>query len=171
MPPVEFVFTLATVALVLAVVAFVWARRSRSAVRRLGSEMIQLRDRLARAERYYRGRGHDDADDAIRAPTGAETVLEARLATLEGRVREALVHGLPDDQALAAEPETSDARRRILRYLQLEGYERVAFIGATDDGGLLVEAEKGGVTSKGRAEIGSDGAVRIQAVSSVRAFP
>ena len=75
---------------------------------------------------------------------------------------------LAEDRVEGEEP---DARQAIRKHMKREGYERVAILDENTDGTLELEAERGGVTTKGRAEILSDGTVRLQSISSVRAFP
>ena len=65
-----------------------------------------------------------------------------------------------------------DRRQQVRDHLRALGYERVAFLGAVEDGRVLVlEAERAGVTAKGRAVVAADGTVTFQALDTLRAFP
>jgi hypothetical protein len=167
MPPVEWI--LAFAAVLAAAGACVVAFRSRAATRRLALEMIELRDRLARAERRYRQR-KGAAGDAQREPAPArDEALRDRVTELEGRLRDALLE--PTAAGPESEPDPDPVRDRIRRHLRAQGYEHVAFLGASGEDAWLVEAERDGIVSKGRAEVDGDGAVQMRADSSVRAFP
>lgn len=163
---------LAVAALAAAVGALLLAFRCRASARRLALEMVQLRDRLARAERHYRDRGGPGGGPDGPDEAAGREVLQVRLVELEERLRDALARSADANVAAAAvEHGEGDNRGRILQYLRSEGYDRVAFLGPAGAGAWLVEAERGGVVSKGRAEVAQDGSVRLRSVSSVRAFP
>ena len=156
---------LALVSVPLACAALVAAWRARAASHRLALEMVQLRDRLTAAEA---GREAAEARAAVAAPGPAvDGNLVARLDQLEAELRAAQARA-----PLRAAPSEGcdDLRTTVEERLRLQGFRRVTFL-ETLGGGLVVEAERGGVTSKGRAEIRPDGTVHLRSISSVRAFP
>jgi hypothetical protein len=157
---------LAIVAGALAVVSVMIAVRAHRASRHLALEMVQLRDRLARAEQTCA----DAAGDAVEVPAPAtEEGWAPRVAALERRLREALeFQGAPDEPE---EADPADARAVVRQHLRREGHEHIVILDVRDDGSVIYEAERHGATTKGRAEILEDGSVRVQAQSSVRAFP
>jgi len=188
MPPVAILLSILASAVTL--VACVMAWRARRAAQRLALEMIHLRDRLVRAEAHYktdaargvpaRGRAAPPEDSA------ADESLGPRLSALEERLRVTLEHSAGAAHPAAGEaahPATAELRTRILKHLRHRGYEHVRFLedstsaaiqpaameGASE--GLLVEAERGGVTAKGRVDLLPDGSLQMRAVSTVRAFP
>lgn len=155
---------LGMIALAGAAAACVAAWRAHRASHRLALEMVQLRDRLTRAEA-----ARDDAEARARHAAPAETVdshLRERLESVEARLRDALEREVEVDIE-----DEHGLREEIGRQLRREGYHRIAFLESGSDGSVLVEAERQGTTAKGRAEIGADGRVRLRSVSSVRAFP
>ncbi len=157
---------LAIAALLVAIVACVIGVRGWRTSQRLALEMVQLRDRLSRAEKGYRDAAEKAAAYAGQRPEPDEAWMP-RMAALEDRLRTALQREVPGGND---EPEP-DTRRSIRQHLKREGYERIAILDENADGTVELEAERGGVMTKGRAEILSDGTVRLQAISSVRAFP
>ena len=155
---------LSIIAVTVTVFACVAAWRAHRAAHRLALEMVHLRDRLVRAEA-----GREAAERrAAEAPPAedADAALRERMASLEARLRDALEREAP----LTADGE-HDVRDEIRKHLLRKGYGRVQFLESRPDGSVLVEAERHGATTKGRAEVGPDGRVRLRAVSSVRAFP
>ena len=155
---------LAILALVIAGLACVAAWRAQRASHRLALEMIQLRDRLAKAEA-----GREAAERRVRLAPPAESVdthLRERVEAVEARLRAAMER----DRSLPSEGE-QDVRDAIRAHLGRQGYTRIAFLETGADGSVLVEAERHGTMSKGRAEVLADGGVRIRSVSSMRAFP
>lgn len=155
---------LSILALVTALVACVAAWRAHRAAHRLAVEMVHLRDRLARAE-SAREAAERRAGEAVPADSADERLRE-RMASLETRMREALEREAP----LATDGE-HDVHDEIRKRLQRDGYARIRFLEAHPDGSVLIEAERHGTTTKGRARVGPDGRVRLRSVSSVRAFP
>ena len=158
---------LALLAFILAGAAVVWAWRARAAALRLALEMIELRDRLAEAER-----AHLDSEEvtALHRSRGADVdpSLVPRLVALEAQVRKAIV--APPAPA-APEPTEEDPKTRVRKQLERRGFERVDILGTVEDGRFLVETERAGVISKGHAEIDADGVVHLLGISSLRAFP
>lgn len=150
----------------LALVACVIGAKGWRTSQRLALEMVHLRERLARAEQGYREARHAASSGETTQPP-ADAAWAPRLAELEDRLRAALERGA----ARAEEGTEPDTRRNVRQYLQREGYTRVAILDENPDGTLELEAERGGVMTKGRAEILTDGTVRLQTISSVRAFP
>ena len=160
-------FPLALLAFLLAGVAVVWAWRARAAALRLALEMIELRDRLAEAER-----AHLDSEEvtALHRSRGAvvDPSLLPRLRALEAQVRKAMV--APATPA-GSEPREEDPQTRVRNQLERRGFERVDFLGEAEDGSFLVVTERAGVISKGHAELRADGVVHLRDISSLRAFP
>jgi len=158
---------LALLACILAGVAVVWAWRARAAVLRLALEMIELRDRLAEVER-----AHLDSEEvtALHRSRGAvlDPGLVPRLVALETQVRKAMA---APSAPVAAERTEEDPQTRVRKQLERRGFERIAFLGAAEDGRFLVETERAGVISKGHAELDEDGVVHLRDISSLRAFP
>jgi hypothetical protein len=160
------------VALLISILAFVAAGcgavlawRASRAAHRLALEMVHLRDRLAQAEARYR----DGAHAVVRTPTGPATIdpsVTRRLAALEARVRAAT-----ERPAGASADTEQDATELIRRRLLRDGYTRVSLLDTGADGRVLLEAERDGVTRKGRAALNADGSVAWQPVSTLRAFP
>ena len=127
--------------------------------------MVHLRDRLAEAESAREAA--EERASLIPSDRGADEDLRARVEQLEAGVQAARV---PAPTVLGPVACADDLRAQVEERLCRQGYERVTFLEGAE-GGLLVEAERGGVTAKGRAEIRPDGSVRLQSVSSLRAFP
>lgn len=155
---------LSILALVIAGLACVAAWRAHRSSHRLALEMIHLRDRLAHAEA-----GREAAERRAKHARPAESVdshLRERVEAVEARLGAALER----DRAAVAEG-TQDVRDEIRAHLSRQGYTRIAFLEGGPDGSVLVEAERHGNTTKGRAHVLSDGRVRLRSVSSVRAFP
>ena len=158
---------LSILSLVLGAAALVLGWRARRASLRLALEMIELRDRLAQAEH---GTLASEEADSMRRKTDTERdqSLAPRLIALEERVRGALETESPPAASDAPE---FDPRAHVREHLKRRGYERIAVLGAADDGSLAVEVERAGVVSKGHVVIGDDGRVHLRSVSSLRAFP
>ena len=157
---------LSILALVVAGAACIAAWRAHRASHRLALEMVHLRDRLTAAEA-----GREKAERRARhAPQTAsgDDHLRERIEAVEARLRAAMER--EDALALHGEGE-HDVRDEIRKHLRRQGYHRIAFLESGADGSVLVEAERHGTTTKGRAEVDSDGRVRLRSVSSVRAFP
>lgn len=148
--------------------ASIAAVRAHRATERLALEMVQLRDRLAAAERAYRRAARAPTAEAGDERTAVDAAWTTRVMDLESRLRAAMER---EAVSPATDAGADDARSAVRAWLRAAGYERVAVLEAYEDGSLLVEAERGGATSKGRAELLPDGSVRFDAISSVRAFP
>jgi hypothetical protein len=168
---------LALLSVPLAGLAIVVAWRARAASHRLALEMVRLRDRLSEAEAARAAA----EERAAHLPQGRDLdpELVTRIDRLEARERAARSR-----EATVVGPVggCEDLRVMVEERLRLQGFERVTFLPGSEDGaapegappgagGLIVEAERGGVTAKGRAEVRPDGTVRLRSVSSVRAFP
>jgi len=157
---------LSILALVTAACAMLLAWRATRAAHRLALEMVHLRDRLAQAEAHFR----DAAHAVVRTPSGPATVdpsVTRRLASLEARVRAATDR---PDAALAGGAQ-DDPVERLRRRLLGDGYTRVTLLDTDPDGRVLVEAERDGVTRKGRAALNADGSVSWTPLTTLRAFP
>jgi hypothetical protein len=155
---------LSILALVVASLACVAAWRAHRSSHRLALEMVQLRDRLAQAEA-----GRDAAERRAKLARPAESVdshLRDRVEAVEARLGAAMER----DRAPMADG-AHDLRDEIRAHLSRQGYTRIAFLESGADGSVLVEAERHGTMTKGRAQVLSDGRVRLRSVSSVRAFP
>lgn len=156
----------AVAALVVAVASDI---RTRRATREIARELVQLRDRLLRAEREG---GFDAApESAVAADDAALAAMAARVEELEGRLRELVERPAADDEPGATEPVSTAPADVVARELRRAGYGRVAVIEVNDDGSVRVEAERDGTLVKGVARVDEEGTVRMAGVSSVRAFP
>lgn len=174
---------LSILASAVTLVACVMAWRARAAAQRLALEMIQLRDRLARAEAHYKPAAAERRGETFGRGRVEDETFAPRLTALEERLRATLERTAPPVSGSEGTPPTAsprplDPQTRILKHLRHRGYERVRFLEASEEAGptsssegVLVEAERGGVTAKGRVDILPDGSVHMRAVSTVRAFP
>lgn len=177
--------SLALVGLLLAAAACVLAWRARRSSHNLAREMIELRDRLAGAERGHLA-AEERAAEAAEVDASLERTVESsfdpelvqRLTSVEGQVRHlargrtARVDPGPEPGPESApEPQSEDPRAVVRRHLEHRGFDSVSFLGRPRDGRHLVELERGGIVTKGHAEIAPDGSVRLHAISSLRAFP
>jgi len=158
--------TLSLIAIVVTLTATVAAWRARAASHRLALEMIQLRDRLARAETAREAAEERAASQP--AATVVDPHMRERLDLVEQRLQDVAEREV---STVVAADEDTDLRTKITKRLRREGYERIAFLESAGDGSLLVEAERGGSTTKGRAELRPDGRVRLTSISTYRAFP
>lgn len=177
---------LALFALVVTAGCCVIAYRSWRRSHILALEMIQLRDRLARAERSQAAsERRARVDDEVTRERSSESD-DARLRDMEGRLAD--LHGQLSDaveanESLAARAESLeqrdgddehdplDVRDLIRQGLRRQGYRRVRVIEVTADDRVLVEAERGGITAKGTAWVDLDGQVVLRSQSTLRAFP
>jgi hypothetical protein len=158
--------TLSLLALVVTVTATISAWRARAACHRLALEMVHLRDRLSKAETAREAAEARASHQP--AAAAADPHVRERLDLVEQRLREVSEREV---SRVVAPDDDTDLRTQITRRLQRDGYERIAFLEAAGDGSILVEAERGGSTTKGRAELRADGQVRLTSISSYRAFP
>lgn len=149
------------------VIAIAVDYRTRRATRELARELVQLRDRLLRAERES---GLGDAP-AGRDAAGSRRVeaLAARIEELEDALRRTVDRrGAPGAPRGGAD---RDASAQVVDALRGRGYQQVTVVETRADGSVLVEAERDGVFAKGVARVTSEGGVELESVSSVRAFP
>ena len=129
--------------------------------------MVQLRDRLAAAE-AHRDDALDAAERAVESAARGDPSLTTRIDALEARLRSQAVASV----TVQAPTEETPPEEIVRRHLQREGYTHVTIIDTDEEGRLLVEAERDGITRKGRVRIDANGRmVRWQPVSSLRAFP
>ena len=156
---------LSILACVVAVLAGVLGWRARRASLRLALEMVELRDRLAVAERINREAAEAAQMERTVAPP-ADAGLLSRIITLEGQLRDAVA-----GRAAPGMDPGEDPRQHVRRELKRRGFHSISILGSADGGRYLVEAERGGVVSKGHAEIVPDGTVHWHSLSSLRAFP
>jgi hypothetical protein len=156
---------LSILACVVALIAGVLSWRARRASLLLALEMIQLRDRLAAAERINREAAEAAQMQRTTAPP-ADAGLLSRVIALEGRLRDALA-----GRAAPGRDPGEDPRQHVRRELKRRGFHNISILGSADGGRYLVEAERSGVVSKGHAELVPDGTVHWHSLSSLRAFP
>ncbi|MDJ0975769.1 MAG: hypothetical protein QNJ98_15010 [Planctomycetota bacterium] len=152
-------------AVVVAIAADV---RTRRATRELARELVQLRERLLRAERQG---GLGDVPHAGDAE-GSRRVeaLATRIDELEERLRRTVDRrGAPGGPRDDGTPREVSAQ--VVDALRGRGYHQVTVVDTRADGSVLVEAERDGVFAKGVARVTADGGVELESVSSVRAFP
>lgn len=157
---------LSILALVAAGIAIGVAWRSTRAAHRLALEMVHLRDRLAKAEAHY----HDAvaaAERAVEAAAQGDPSIAPRIEALEVRLRSE--RAAPKTRPVA--PVEADPHDVVRRHLLREGYTHVAVLDTDDAGRMLVEAERDGVTRKGRVTLRADGRLAWRSVSTLRAFP
>lgn len=148
--------------------------------------MIQLRERLARAERTHRMEERRARAEAEVTNARSGETDDGRLKELEGRVenlRAQLAHAVEANESLAARAEALehpedghrhealDVRELVRRGLRRQGYRRVRVIEVTADDRVLVEAERNGITAKGTASVDPDGHIVLRSQSTLRAFP
>lgn len=157
---------LSILALVAAAIAIGVAWRAARAAHRLALEMVQLRDRLARAEAHYEDAA-SAAERAVEAASRGDPSLTARIEALEARLRSERVL----QQAQASPPVEAEPQDVARRHLLREGYTHVAILDTDEAGRMLVEAERDGITRKGRVTLKPDGRLEWRAVSTLRAFP
>ena len=173
----------ALIAIVLAAACCVLAARAWRRSHHLALEMIDLRARLARAERTQREDERRSQADAEVSNARAGDVEDARLRDLESRVddlRGQLAHAVEANESLAARAEalehptdderdeTLDVRDLVRRGLRRQGYRRVR---VTAPNKVLVEAERNGIMAKGTAWVDAEGHVVLRSQSTLRAFP
>ncbi len=157
-------FGLAAVAIAIAVYY-----RTRRATRELARELVQLRNRLLRAEHES---GVDSEGDG-RASGSAQLVeaMSARIETLEHRLRDALERRVAIGAGEPSEAGRPELGQQVVAGLHRRGYRDIVVLEVSEDGGVLVETERDGIVAKGFARVTEDGAVELESVSSVRAFP
>ena len=175
----------ACVSVVLTAACCVLAWRGWRRAHNLALEMIQLRERLARAEQAWREDERRVRAEAELTQARAGDVDDARLRDLESRVddlRSQLAHAVEANESLAARAEaledpddeaheTLDVRDLVRRGLRRQGFRRVRVIEVTAADKVLVEAERNGITAKGTAWVDPDGQVILRSQSTLRAFP
>lgn len=161
---------LALIAIVVTVGACVLAWRARRASHHLALEMVELRDRLAEAER-----AHLEAADTVAAHRGHEDddgdVMASRMVALEAQVRSTMQSASERHDAAAGDEALDGPRMRVIKHLRRKGYDHVSVLEIRADGSMLVEADRGGVAAKGVAVLDADGRVRVRFQTSLRAFP
>lgn len=175
------VLLLSILALAAAAVCAVMAWRGHGVGRTLALEMVQLRDRLAQAERTLRELGRREVATAERQDAAGD--VAGHLAALGRRMDELdrqVAHAVEQGEALALaghddvpdvpghDPDVRDLVRRGLRQ---QGYRRVYVLDVTPDRKVVVEAERAGITAKGLAWVEPDGQVVMRSRLSHRAFP
>ncbi len=163
---------LALIAIVVTAGACVLVWRARRSAHHLAQEMVELRDRLAAAERAHLEAAAIRSTDAGR-DEGENEALASRMIAFEASVRNTIENTAREQGAAPVSgDEALDApRTRAIQHLEARGYENVAVIEMLNDGRLLIEAVRAGVTSKGYAVMEADGRVRVQFRTSLRAFP
>jgi hypothetical protein len=156
---------LAILALALTLVCCVLTWRARRAALHLALEMIELRDRLAALEQA----GIEAAESAALTRSddrGPDATLLPRVLALEAQLRDALA-----GRTAPGRDPSDDPRVHVRTQLKHRGFHSISILGAAGDGRFLVEAERGGIVTKGHAEIAPDGTVHWASLSSLRAFP
>ncbi len=164
------VIWLAVIACVVAAVALFIALGNRAATKQLALEMVQLRDKIARLhgeQDAQRERAEAEiADQAARVTSS----IAPRIDAIEKRTRDLMERGVP--MGRSSSPQTSlDAGEIVRRHMRAQGYECVVLLDIEDDGSVLVEAERDGISAKGVAHVTDEGEVDLRAISSLRAFP